>query len=192
MGLSEAIDKSVTHLKSIAPKYFPYRNGVTGQAKAKSNFGLQGVGTLCLQLFGEANGFKPTDKLLDGMKSDGLKTLDWNNPPKDSMYAWYYQTFALFQKGGTHWKAWNAKFQDMLKKNQNPEGYWKYPGKFHGPGTGKDDLDNHIHGTVFACLMLTVYYRYLPSTSKKSKEVKASKSDKSKAKSLGDEEIDIF
>ena len=195
-GLPEAIDKSVDHLKKIAPNSFPYRNGKTPPGKAKYNQGLHGVGTLCLQLFGEAHNFKPTEDLLDGMKTNGLKKLDWDNPPHDCMYSWYYQTFALFQKGGSHWKAWNAKFQNLLKSNQNPEGYWKYPGKFHGPGNGKDDLDNHIHGTVFACLMLTVYYRYLPSTSKKSKPVQTAKSPKEKAaekaKKSGEEEIDIF
>ena len=194
-GLADAKYKAIDHLKKISTDNFPYRN--KGSVNNK-NLGLMGVGTLCLQLFGEAHNFKETDRILDKLKQEAPPQMDWANAPKNSMYAWYYITFAMFQKGGSHWKLWNNKFQNVLKANQNPEGYWLYPGNFHGPGHGNESVTHKVHSTVFACLMLTVYYRYLPSTSKKGgapKEAKV-KSPKElqevKEKQAGEELIDIF
>ncbi|MEN9361294.1 MAG: hypothetical protein RL095_2829 [Verrucomicrobiota bacterium] len=51
----------------------------------------------------------------------------------------------------------------MLRQNQKPEGYWTYPGSYHGNNVG-DELTQKVHATTFAILMLSVYYRFLPSS----------------------------
>ena len=56
-----------------------------------------------------------------------------------------------------------------------------------------DDLTKKVHATVFCSLMLTVFYRYLPSTTKKGGAKAAKKpTKKEKEAAQGEEEIDIF
>ena len=182
-GMDECIKNSISHLKGLSKKSFPYH--AKGRDNVK-NYSLMAVGTLCLQLFDSAEGFKETDRMMDIIKVNANQTLDWDNPPKQAMYSWYYQTFASFQNGGDHWKVWNNKFQSLLKKNQNPEGFWEYPGN----KMPHSDLTRRVHATTFACLMLTVYYRYLPSTSKKHKALKAKAVPKKAV--MKEETVDIF
>ena len=102
----------------------------------------------------------------------------------------------MFQKGGDHWKSWNSKFQDVLKQNQAPEGFWDNPGHSHAEGVLPDQESFRVYNTCLASLILTVYYRYLPSTSKKRGPKAAAKTPEqkkaAKAKAAGEEELDIF
>ena len=181
-GLQAANQLSIHRLKQQALQGFPY-----GPKAKGGKHSLLGVGTLCLQLFDSAKDFKPTDKIMDTIRDDALPKFDWLNAPKNALYSWYYSTYAIFQHGGNHWKAWNNKFQTELTKNQNPEGYWEYPGHYHGETN--DDLTNKVHATVFSCLILEVFYRYLPSSSTNANPIKAGKHVKP---ALDEEEIEIF
>ena len=120
---------------------------------------MRAVGVLCLQLFGEGRFEGIQDDLVHISTKDLLK-YDWENPPDESLYGWYYATQAMFQAGGDMWKNWNKQFQDVLTRNQNKEGFWDYPGEFDGP---KDELTSRIYATTLCAMQLTVYYRYLPS-----------------------------
>ena len=53
-------------------------------------------------------------------------------------------------------------FKKSLNANQHPEGYWEYPSNFHGKFD--DKTSERVYATTLCALMLTVYYRYLPST----------------------------
>jgi hypothetical protein len=64
-------------------------------------------------------------------------------------------TQAKFQKGGADWDAWNRMFANELVQNQQRDGHWE--GGEHG-GT--------VYTTTLCCLMLEVYYRYLPTYKK--------------------------
>ena len=192
-GLDEAIERSITYLKSNAAKGnngngFQYDLAKPVSPKGKAS--MRPVGVLCLQLFGEGDAKEIKDEL-ETIATADLKALTWDNPPSQSLYAWYYATQCMFQAGGKMWKAWNNVFQKELKNNQNPVGYWEFPGKFHGP----HDLAGKIYATCFCSLMLTVYYRYLPMTAKGGAQKKAAAKKptvKEKAKAAGEEEIDIF
>ena len=160
-GLPDAIVKSIANLKKRAPAGFTYCN-----TEARKSGAMRGVGVLCLQLFESAwdgNG-KPIPELVPIWKTimdEDVKKVDWNSPPQNSMYTWYYGTYACFQEGGAVWKSWQKKFEPMLRQHQNPEGYWIYPGDHHAHG---DELTEKVHATTFAILMLSVYYRFLPSS----------------------------
>jgi len=121
---------------------------------------MRAVGVLCLQLFGEGHANEIKDDL-DTIAKDDLAKLDWNNPPASSLYGWYYATQAMFQAGGAKWRPWNRKFQKEIGDAQHAEGYWVYPGKGHAKG---DDITQKVYATTLCALMLTVYYRYLPSS----------------------------
>lgn len=160
-GLNDAIYKAIDWLKKAGDlkKGFPYN--LSSQPNGSSKHTMRAVGCLCLQLFGEGK----TKEIKDDIKiiaSEDLVNFDWNRPPKESLYGWYYATQVMFQQGGTEWKAWNRKFQKELTENQNKEGYWEYPGSFHDGNL--DPLTKKIYATTLCALQLTVYYRYLPSS----------------------------
>ena len=129
---------------------------------------------------------------MDRLKNEAMEKLDWEKAPtKWTFYAWYYQTFAMFQHGGKYWSGWNKKFQTVLVKNQHPDGYWSHENAW---GSGKN-LESKALQTGYAALMLTVYYRYLPSTSSKSilaKPKSPAQKQKEKDDAAGEETLDIF
>ena len=98
----------------------------------------------------------------------------------------------MFQRGGKDWKTWNTKFQALLKKHQNPAGYWDSPATgIETDRMGMQDIDNKVYSTTLSALQLTVYYRYLPSSiSSKDKSLNAKKP--SLKKPQGEEEVNIF
>ena len=163
-GLQEAIYKAIEWLKEHGDSNnegngFPYAIK-SGKRKVLHDHTMRAVGSLCLQLFGEGQTPEIRDEI-DKIATHDLKNYDWQNPPRASLYGWYYATQVMFQAGGAKWRAWNRKFQKELTDNQHPEGYWNYPGKGHGKGNA---LTIKIYATTLSALQLTVYYRYLPSS----------------------------
>ena len=74
------------------------------------------------------------------------------------VYAWYYETYALFQVGGRPWKTWNTALKRTLTKSQvkkrgcaqgswDPIGVWGYSG-------------GRVYSTALTALTLEVYWRY--------------------------------
>jgi hypothetical protein len=68
-------------------------------------------------------------------------------------------------KNNVYWKYWNPLFSKMLTDKQFTDGHWGYPENAGGQResanfTGKN---RDIYATCMGCLMLEVYYRYLPT-----------------------------
>ena len=189
-GLTNAIYKGVEWLKGRAAssddgKGFPYAVK-DGTASGTQKHTMRAVGVLCLQLFGEGKAPEMKDEIKTIATAD-LEKLSYANPPGESLYGWYYATQAMFQQGGNEWKSWNRKFQKEIGDNQHQEGYWEYPGKYHG-ATNHATTDR-VYATTLCALMLTVYYRYLPST-KGAIGGKAAK--KEKKKPMEEEGLDLI
>ncbi|MCM8539600.1 MAG: hypothetical protein NE328_04945 [Lentisphaeraceae bacterium] len=188
-GLQEAIYKAIEWLKIAGDteKGFPY--DLTKQENGSDKHTMRAVGCLCLQLFGEGKTAEIQDDLKKIATTD-LAKYSWNNPPRESLYGWYYATQAMFQNGGVSWKAWNRKFQKELTDNQNKEGYWEYPGDFHGK---MDPLTTRIYATTLSALQLTVYYRYLPSSKGAigAKAMDNQAAEKKKEKVMEEEGLDL-
>ncbi len=163
-GLQETIYKAIAWLKKMGGGgAFPYasKQNTPSGAPGGGKHTMRAVGVLCLQLFGEGR----CDEIKDDIQvisTADLAKLDWNNPPSGSLYGWYYATQAMFQAGGKTWAPWNRKFQKEVGDNQHKEGYWVWPGKNHGPNP--ETLTGKVYATTLCALMLTVYYRYLPSS----------------------------
>jgi hypothetical protein len=190
-GLTNAIFKAVEWLKASAASSesgdgFPYavKDGVASGKKAT----MRAVGVLCLQLYGEGKAPEMKDEIKKIAEVDYLQ-LNWAAAPKESLYGWYYATQAMFQQGGKEWKAWNRKFQKELNDNQNPEGYWVCPSDSHGPKP--ETLTGKVYATTLCALMLTVYYRYLPS-SKGAIGGNAAKKEKKKVVEEEEEGLDLI
>ncbi|MEI6150710.1 MAG: hypothetical protein WCS01_16560, partial [bacterium] len=131
-------------------------SGVPGTPGTSASQNMTGAGTLCLQLLGQPN----VPEVRAGLEYLKAVACDWPaGNGKVPMYGWYYITQAKFQRGGKDWDTWNALFSKALIGAQAKDGHWD-GGDHGGP----------VYSTTMCCLMLEVYYRYLP-TYKHSEEV---------------------
>lgn len=162
-NLDAAIEKGLSFLTTVA--YDPKRGGFgysgEGPASANSSPSMTSAGVLCMQLMG-----KPTaPQVRSGLKFIEEMPIEWvveppntakkNDRGPNKVYTWYYATQAKFQKGGKDWDSWNPRFTKVLVQSQiieGPLGHWV--GGDHGGA---------VYTTALACLMLEVYYRYLPT-----------------------------
>jgi hypothetical protein len=121
---------------------------------------LTGVGVLS-KLFWLGRIDRDTRAALKDIESHDLHY----NDADCNLYAWYYDTQACFQAQGSAWDWWNSRFQDLLISQQAADGSWPPAGQ---GGAGdyqyQADGDGPLYRTTLCCLMLEVFYRYLPST----------------------------
>ena len=193
-GLEKAIEKGLSFLKNVCfkkpdPKR-PTDRPFGYETPGDGSDGMQGAGTLCLQLLGEGNsmqakaGIKFINDIILNPKSPEKSRIKWDGSWKiagmysNPIYYWYYCTQVMFHSGGSHWKDWHEKFTPIAMAKQNSEGWWSSPGTEDKPGSkGKSDK---WYTTALTALSLQVYYRYLPSykLEKGKKDVEASELDK--------------
>ena len=174
-GIEQAIEKVCQNLKgpTKGSKGFVYSNS-PGKPNGPGTPSMTAVGTLVLHLLGEGK----SPEALDGLNYllGNYNNFGWDVQQSWPLYTWYYQTQAYFQGfsgKGKEWRDWNKMFTTELLKNQNPDGHWNTPDKDRnrnikqveqGHGEGMfSELDTAVYGTCLSCLMLTVYYRYLPT-----------------------------
>jgi len=157
-GVLEGIEKAIIFLKKTA-----YLNGHFGYAKAgEGSPGITGVGTLCLQLVGSGKAAEALAGVQFIRTTQQVKWADsWN---AFNIYGWYYMTQAMIHAGPAPFKKWNDVFSSELTRNQKMDGHWESapvpPGQKGGANVGEIDP---YYNTTLACLMLQVYYRYLPT-----------------------------
>lgn len=198
-GIEAAIEKSIHGIKWF------YGNskwgGGFGYSDQNVRSTMTAVGVLCLQLLGDGKSSEVKKGLQYLQTKDGgaLMEMNWKDPgyKRWHLYQWYYQTQAIFQAyqgKGSEWKKWNKNFQRALTREQEKEGYWENPAtKYmkadgHEGNVGNSDLERRIYNTALCCLMLEVYYRYLPTFN----VTKAYKSSGSGQKDPLDEEDEII
>jgi hypothetical protein len=115
---------------------------------------MTAVSALCRIILGEkssSTGVKQAAKTLAATPPD------WDKDGKKiNFYYWYYGSYAMFQIGGSHWKAWNAKMQAALVTTQckgGPEdGSWSPLGEWCLAG-------GRVYATAINVLTLEIYYR---------------------------------
>jgi hypothetical protein len=158
-GLSSAIKKVEGYLegKQTADGGF----GNPGRESHYNQWNLTGAALLGLQTLSVGN----TGKINKGIRwlTDQIEKepRTWNDDCY--LYTWYYDTQALFQKGGKPWKVWNDQFQKEILANQNDDGSYKVEGvgEIAAAGTGAAGGDRDVYRACLCTLMLEVYYRYL-------------------------------
>ncbi len=73
------------------------------------------------------------------------------------MYYWYYGSYAMYQMGGRHWKAWNRAMKPAVLDSQRHDGShhgsWDPVGPWGLPG-------GRVYSTASMVLCLEVYFRY--------------------------------
>ncbi|MCX7887450.1 MAG: terpene cyclase/mutase family protein [Verrucomicrobiae bacterium] len=131
-----------------------YSNGSFGYTEPSPGLrvGTTAIGILCQAFLGQ--GGDPRIKTaLDKLRNEKF---DWEKDKGWTIYTWYYLTQAFFQGGGSYWESWNNSFRDALIRRQASDGHWPYP---------PESRENYglAYSTALCCLMLEVYYRYLPT-----------------------------
>lgn len=199
-GLSETLDKSIVGIKQNYSKQgkFFYYSSTQGTDKSMAAT-LTPVGILCLQLLGDGKSeeVKNSMEYLTKDRNGALMEMNWKVRGLRTereyawcIYAWYYQTQALFQSTGGRkdnpdWRKWRISFEKSLISEQASEGYWESPAVKYGQTNSfresgnsslESDLSMRIYSTALCNLMLTVYYRLLPTY----QLVKDKETDKSK------------
>ena len=160
-GVDPALDKAMLDLKRVQADdgSFGYRKATPG------NYSLTGAGVLCTYFWKQEKDKSVQEGIQFMMKQiDREHPVDYHHEKAD-LYAWYYNTQACLMVGGGAWTKWNARFQDQLTKNQNPDGSWP-PVAGKSPG-GEMQRDPEGAGpyfrTTLCILMLEVFYRYSPT-----------------------------
>jgi hypothetical protein len=148
-GMNSCINKALEYLATCQNKEgaFGYTGPPAIDAKAYSP--LTGVGMLCHQMWNKGNGaaVRKAAKYV----SDNT-TFNFNKGC--NLYAHYYESQAMMQRGGNEWKKYNVLFRDQLLNNQEKDGSWKVP-------PGAPHVGNNVFSTCLCTLMLEVYYRFL-------------------------------
>jgi hypothetical protein len=129
-------------------------NGAIGyRGNSSQSPGLTGGGVLAFQMWGEASS-KPARS---GVKYISKNCdFDWKEE-NSNLYYHYYNAQAMINYGGVEWEKYNAKFRDVLLKEQADDGSWPVRKMKHGSA-------NTVMETCLATFMLEVYYRFLPAT----------------------------
>ncbi len=181
-GLEDAMYKGIEFLKE-----WTYKDGKFGYSSPGSgSWGMQGAGTLCLQLMGQ--GKSPEARAGVENIANNYR-LEWNDEKKYALhghpsYYWYYCTQAAFHGGRSSWRQWNRHFSDVLIRHQKEDGHWVCPGEDNEIG----ELDPY-YSTTLNALSLMVYYRYLP-TYKQPEEIARGDSDVF-GDVLGEDDLDV-
>jgi len=171
-GIATAIDNATRFLKKVT-----FKDGRFGYSSpGGGSWGMQGAGTLCLQLIGEGRSAEARAGVKNISENDKVV---WEHDREyrghsNPTYNWYYETQAMFHAGQSTWKNWNKTFSKAIVQNQKSDGHWDCPGKV-AKGGHRPEYDA-VYTTCLCCLSLQVYYRYLP-TYKMPKAVAAAKTD---------------
>jgi len=161
-GVHSALDQAMRSLDRVfSPKdgSFGYRTAGDGHVF------LTGAGALA-KLFWLG---RPDRIVHEALKE--IESRDLNYGAADcNIYAWYYDTQACYQAQGAAWVWWKDRFQTQLTGKQSSDGSWPPTGG-QDQGAGKTDNfgtdtthDGPIYRTTLCCLMLEVFYRYLPTS----------------------------
>ena len=163
-GLDEAMRKALDFCRTVYDDK-SHRFGYT--KKGGGSDGLLGVGILSMTFLGAGDSKEARSALRDASTKVHC---DWGKASEGSSYVWYYMTQAMFQGGGSYWVGWNREFRDTLLKNQMADGHWTVPGSKEDipPADAKwkqisNPKDSPVYHTAMLCMMLEVYYRFLPT-----------------------------
>ena len=145
-------------MKNMDRVYNP-KDGSYGYRGPQGGYSLTGVGVLA-KLFWLG---RPDKTIRLGIKNMQSRDLAYD-AATCSLYTWYYDTQACFQAQGGAWSWWNQRFQKQLTDNQSADGSWPPTGNGAGGIFNTADGDGPLYRTTLCCLMLEVYYRYLPTS----------------------------
>jgi hypothetical protein len=161
-GIQDIVRPVLNDAMKNLDRVFNYKNGSFGYRKSGDrDYSLTGVGVLAkLMWLG-----RPDASVRDGLVNIQSRELKYDGAGCN-LYAWYYDTQACYQAQGDSWDWWKERFQEQLTARQSPDGSWLPTGGWgeafrDGNQAGGDGA---LYRTTLCCLMLEVFYRYLPTS----------------------------
>ena len=152
-GLADCIPKGLDYLVTCQNESgaFGYEGPPGGGAPGAGPTyqPLTGVGMLCHQIWGRGKG-----AVVRKAAKYTMDTTTFDFKKGANLYAHYYESQAMMQRGTVEWKKYNDLFRDQLLTNQQPDGSWNVP-------PGAPHISSNIFSTCLCTLMLEVYYRFL-------------------------------
>jgi hypothetical protein len=167
-GMEQEVRPVLDNAMKNIDRVFNDKDGTYGYRKSGDSFNSKGVRSHYLTGVGVLSKLFWLGRV-DKDTRAGIKDIESNDlnyaAPTCNLYAWYYDTQACFQAQGSAWDWWNSRFQDLLVSVQSPDGSWPPAGK-GGSGDFQYDPGNDgpLYRTTLCCLMLEVFYRYLPTS----------------------------
>jgi hypothetical protein len=162
-GMENIVHPALDLAMKNIDRVFDPRGGTFGYRKPNdgNRHQLTGVGVLA-KLFWLG---RPDHTVREGLKNITAGDLAYSGPDCN-LYAWYYNTQACYQAQGGAWDWWKDRFQDQLTNSQSADGSWPPTGNPRETGgyATKPDDDGPVYRTTLCCLMLEVFYRYLPTS----------------------------
>jgi hypothetical protein len=154
-GLAGAMKKVEKYLESTQTADGGFGNA--DRAQHYNQWNLSGAALLGLQTMGAGNAGKVNKGIRWLVDQFEKEPLSWNSDCY--LYTWYYNTQALFQKGGEPWKKWNEQFQKEILANQLEDGSYKVEGggEVAAATTTAAGGSADVYRTVLCTLMLEVY-----------------------------------
>lgn len=160
-GVDETMHKAMDNLMRVkGPK-----NGFGYRKPDEERWGLTGAGVLGLQIGRNLRGGAAREGLNYILEDEKRPEIKYKGAGAN-LYAWYYNTQACFQAGGSFWGRWNRAFQEEVLNAQDGDGSWPETGStqreggLHWTGTGQSK-DAIVYRSSLCVLMLEVFYRYL-------------------------------
>ena len=155
--LDEVTDEETGRVGYDATGSFSSRMpGINDRYPVQRTEALTAAGLLCRFFLGQSPKKTP---IMEKNAELLLKALpEWDDEGLVcDMYYWYYGSYAMFQMGGKHWKAWNKAMKKAVLESQctvgankgswDPIGPW---GLFGG----------RVYSTAMMALTLEVYFRF--------------------------------
>ncbi|MFT7484944.1 MAG: hypothetical protein ACI9F9_000790 [Candidatus Paceibacteria bacterium] len=131
--------------------------GVNEHYPREKTEAMTAVGLLCRFFLGQ----DPSQEPIMVKHADLLlKTLpQWDDQQglTNDLYYWYYGSYAMYQMGGKHWKAWNKAMKKALVDSQERSGSAKGSWDPNGPW---GHVGGRVYSTALGVLCLEVYFRY--------------------------------
>jgi hypothetical protein len=158
-GLKSGMNKAAKYLESRSQPEGGIGHNGADRNGSYSQWTMSGIGALGLQTLGGST--HAANKAIKFIIEETDKApLEWQK--NGSLYCWYYNTQAIFQKGGKDWDVWNGQFRDQVLKNQKANGSYNPESSEHRhAASAAAGSDAEIYRTSLCTLMLEVYYRYL-------------------------------
>jgi len=146
-GMDGSISRALNYVNSLQGP-----SGSYGYERAPNGAGYQpltGVGMLCNQMWDKGKSPHVTNAAKCVLANT---TFDFKTGA--NLYAAYYESQAMMQRGGAEWAKYNKLIREQLLGNQQADGSWKVP-------PGASHVNNTVFSTALCTMMLEVYYRFL-------------------------------
>ncbi|MFP6899928.1 MAG: prenyltransferase/squalene oxidase repeat-containing protein, partial [Opitutales bacterium] len=158
-GVKQSLTDSVKNFYRV----YSAKNGGFGYRKRSDGGGkhkLTGVGALGIQGWKFGHEGQDRNLVINKACQHILQHSKFRYDSSEAnLYSWYYETQALFNKGGIYWEKWNQQMQPELIRAQDEDGSWKKEGS--GTTDKRAHSDGKVYRTTLCILMLEVYYRYV-------------------------------